>query len=426
LTDDDEHDSPAAVVTPKRSNLAKVAVQRNASKRSSLLASSLPLRRDDDDERPNYSAESLQELKNSTPSTPRDEGKHNEVDSALALQSDRALDLSSKFGSSLARYDQPLGIPSAAEIAEKKARRARLAMESEEFISLDPDDPGLDEEEDENMTRDERGNLILKPKPLDKWGLSESRLVQDDEDIMENFEEFTEDGRIALSLQAEAEATRRKKQEMSEQIAEAEAHSDSESDDSERERIVAYEAAQTRHGTYARTHGSSVQDDARPRTPPYITPIPTLDSVIERIRKQLSDMQSLHAQGLKDMEAIQRERIHLAEEEVRIQQALKDTAAKFEALRKEQGIASDEQAGDKLKAIAGISEATDSNVEESRIMRQDSDADGHEEDEDEDEDEAAGGFVGLGFGAARHGFGASGLLPMPLKEPETDSNSDED
>jgi hypothetical protein len=415
-------------VTPKRSNLAKVAVQRNASKRSSLLASSLPLRRnDDDDDRPSYSAESLQELRDSTPSTPRDERSHDEKYLAPATHGDRALDLSSKFGSSLARYDQPLGIPSAAEIAEKKARRARLAMESEEFISLDPDDPGLDEEEDDNTTRDERGNLILKPKPLDKWGLSESRLVQDDEDIMENFEEFTEDGRVALSRQAEAEATRRKKQEMSEQIAEAEAHSDSDSDDSERERIVAYEAAQTRHGTYGQTHDLTAREDARPRTPPHISPIPTLDSVIERIRKQLTDMQNLHAQGLKDMEAIRRERIHLAEEEVRIQQALKDTAAKFEALRKEQGIVSDEQKDENQKTIAGVPEIGDNGAEERQITRQTHDMDLRRDDDEDDEDEEeASGFVGLGFGAPRHGFGASGLLPMPLKEPDAESDSDKD
>jgi hypothetical protein len=148
--------------------------------------------------------------------------------------------------------------------------------------------------------------------------------------------------------------------------------------------------------------------------------------VIERIRKQLSDMQSLHAQGLKDMEAIRRESIHLAEEEVRIQQALKDTAAKFEALRKEQGIVSDEQKDKNQKAIAGVSEIDDGGMEERQITRQTHDMDLHRDDDEDDEEEESNGFVGLGFGATRHGFGASGLLPMPLNAPDEESDSDED
>jgi hypothetical protein len=138
-------------------------------------------------------------------------------------------------------------------------------------------------------------------------------------------------------------------------------------------------------------------------------------------------MQNLHAQGLKDMEAIRRERIHLAEEEVRIQQALKDTAAKFEALRKEQGIVSDEQKDENQKTIAGVPEIGDNGAEERQITRQTHDMDLRRDDDEDDEDEEeASGFVGLGFGAPRHGFGASGLLPMPLKEPDAESDSDKD
>ncbi|KAK1039848.1 hypothetical protein LTR33_015898, partial [Friedmanniomyces endolithicus] len=180
----------------------------------------------------------------------------------------------------------------------------------------------------------------------DKWNESESRLVKEDEDILENFEEFTEDGKIHLGRKAEKEATKRRKEDMAAQIAAAEgldSDDDSDSDASEKLRVAAYEAAQTRHGTYAATHNAAPSDPyahLRPRTPPVITPIPTLDSVIERLRRQVAEMQSSRARKLQEMNALQREKVRLAEEEVRIQRALRETAEKFQELRREKGIAS--------------------------------------------------------------------------------------
>lgn len=271
-------------------------------------------------------------------------------DVALGTQ---ALDLSAKFGASLARYDhlsgQSSAIPSATEIAEKKARRARLAREeAAEYISLDPDDPNLDDDDDEdldeNVMRNERGQLVLKPKE-DKYGLSESRLVHEDEDIMENFDEFTEDGKISLGKKAEAEAARKRKQDMAAQIAEAEGASDAEdSDDSERARTDAFVANQTRHGIYNNPHSTTTHAAAldltahRPKTPPIITPLPTVTIVAQRLEAQLTSMQAARTQKLQEMRRLQREKIDLAEQEVRIQQALKETAEKFSHLRKEKGI----------------------------------------------------------------------------------------
>lgn len=265
----------------------------------------------------------------------------------------QALDLSAKFGASLARYDhlsgQSSAIPSATEIAEKKARRARLAREeAAEYISLDPDDPNLDDDDDEdldeNVMRNERGQLVLKPKE-DKYGLSESRLVHEDEDIMENFDEFTEDGKISLGKKAEAEAARKRKQDMAAQIAEAEGASDAEdSDDSERARTDAFVANQTRHGIYNNPHSTTTPAAAldltahRPKTPPIITPLPTVTIVAQRLEAQLASMQAARTQKLQEMRRLQREKIDLAEQEVRIQQALKETAEKFSHLRKEKGI----------------------------------------------------------------------------------------
>ena len=342
---EDEDSVPSGVMSPKRSTLSRLAIQRNASKQSKLSTSTIPTRQaDDGEDRPSYSAAYLQELKDSTPVTPRDlstDTSNSEVEDVS--NGTQALDLSSKFGTSLSRYQQSSAIPSATEIAEKKARRARLAKEqaADEYISLDPSDPELDEDENDNVTRDEHGRLILKPK--DKYNKTESRLVPEDEDIMENFDEFTEaDSKILLGRKAEAEAIRQRKREMAAQIEEAEgADSDSDSNASERERNEAFEAAQTRHGAYALHNDSNDADadaDARPRTPPKISPLPTLDGVIERLRRQVVDMQTERMQKLQEMEALQREKIRLGEEEVRIQRALKETGEKFAQLRAEKGI----------------------------------------------------------------------------------------
>lgn len=306
----------------------------------------------------------------------------------------QVLDLSSKFGSSLARYQQEtanLVIPSAAEILEKKARRARLAKEqtAEEYISLDPDDPDLDgnEDNDPNVTRDERGKLILKPK--DKYGIKESRLVRDDEDILEDFDDFTEDGQVHLGRKAEVEAQRRRREDMAARIAEAEGEGeDSDSSNaSEKERNAAFEAAQTRHGTYA---GNATSEDPyeylRPQIPLKISPLPTLNSVLDRLKKQLVEMQANRTKILQEMEVLKREKIRLAEEEVRIQKALRETAEKFQQLRVEKGI--ERETKPALETSSGL-ELTVAQPDELMHVTKD---------EVEDSVEGTGGHPGLGFG----------------------------
>lgn len=416
--DDEEEDPAESVVTPKRSGLSRVAIQRNASKRSSLVASQLSRRssEEDDDDRPSYSAAALRELKDSTPATPQNLGTVEDV--AIGTQ---ALDLSSKFGASLARYDQSSGqssaIPSATEIAEKKARRARLAKEeAAEYIFLDPDDPDLDDDEDldDNVMRNERGQLVLKPK--DKYGHSESRLVHEDEDIMENFDEFTEDGKISLGRKAEVEAARKRKQDMAAQIAEAEGATDDDSDDSERARTDAFVANQTRHGTYTQTSADLDSTNQRPRTPPIITPLSTLDNVVERLRSQLAGMQTSRMQKLQEMESLQREKVHLAEQEVRIQSALKETAEKFVALRKEQGIDAEAKT-DQLAIEAPLGAATNG---DSSVAR-DTDMAEADDEEEEDEEEERPAFGGLGLGAGRPNLAGFGLGFQAARDDEDET-----
>jgi hypothetical protein len=173
--------------------------------------------------------------------------------------------------------------------------------------------------------------------------MAESRLVREDEDIMEGFDEFTGEtgARIHMDESTRGGERERRKKEMAAQIAAAEAEEDSEEggDESERERNEAFEAAQTRHGNYSTTADREAED-ARPRTPPKISALPSLDGAISRLRAQLADMQMTRLQKVGEMAALEREKIRIGEEEVRIQKALKETGEKFDELRREKGIAS--------------------------------------------------------------------------------------
>ncbi|OQN97690.1 hypothetical protein B0A48_16010 [Cryoendolithus antarcticus] len=341
--DEDDNDT-AGVITPKRSALSRIAVQRAASQRSSFLASSLAA---DDDATPSYTPSDLSQLRASTPSTPQPTS----TDLATLSSATQTLDLTSKFGSSLSRYaSTSSAIPSVSEIAEKKARRARLAAESQadEFISLDPDDPFLNPASDDdaitdpNVTKDASGRLILAPK--DKYAQAESRLVRDDEDVMEGFEEFTGEGgnRINMGESALPQDLGKRKQDIAAQIAAAEGdESDSSADSSgSRDRLQAFEAAQTAAGTFSSAPASAYP--ARPATPPRISPLPSLDAVVLRLKAQMADMRRSHTAKLIEIENLQREKDRIGQEEVRIQAALKDTAEKFEALRAEKGVGNGE------------------------------------------------------------------------------------
>ncbi|KAF2836587.1 hypothetical protein M501DRAFT_987304 [Patellaria atrata CBS 101060] len=313
------NDEPGAedgdVFVPKKSNLSRVAIEKNAERkglRPSVSSEQINFRTGLSEDRPSYSKDSLAELKSSTYSTPRNVSSDEETQKP-------EIDIAAKFGA-LARITSDSAIPTEAEIREKKERRARLAKE-QQYLSLDT---GSDD--------DERNEISFRPK--EKWG--ESRLVLDDEDIAEGFDDFTEDGKISLGRKAEKEQTRRRRAEMADLIADAEKDSSEESDDSEAERNAAYEAAQTRAGTY----GTRPQDEdlKRPKTPPKITPIPELKSVLERLRASLRVMEELKAVKVRKLEELRTEKNEISEREVWIQNQLKETAERYERLRVEAGI----------------------------------------------------------------------------------------
>lgn len=315
MTEDDEGAS-SVVFTPKKSNLSRQAMEKNALRKalaSSVSSEHLPYHQSDD--RPSYSIDHLNELKSSTPSTPKDlkylsDAEDDEI---------KTLDLAAKFGTNLAMYNDAI-IPTDAEIKEKKERRARLAKE--EFIALS--------DEDES---NEISVLSGKQKP-------ESRLIRDDEEIAEGFDEFVEDGQIALGRKAEREQKRKHEAEMRQLIQEAEGSSGDDADDSEAERKAAYEAAQTRAGMDGLQKDGGTNNDRprRPRTPPKITPLPGLSSCLERLQATLSGIQYSRMQKVRRMEELQKEKSDIKVREVEIQRLLKEAGQNYEKLRAEAGM----------------------------------------------------------------------------------------
>jgi hypothetical protein len=306
--------------TPKKSTLGRRVIESNAL-RKSLPAYKIPIRgSEDEDERPIYSKDYLNELKSSTPSTPKDlralsvtaddeDGfDESELDGAMIVDTEH--NLSSASG---------IAIPTEAEIREKKERRARLAHE-QDFISLNDGGPG------------DRQQLSLLPRKKK----AESRLVREDEDLGEGFDEFVDDGRISLGKKAEREAKRRQRAAMADMIHEAEGSSSDTSDDSEAGRRAAFETAQTRAGM----DGLSKPDNANTihQIPPKITPLPNLSDCLQRLQSTLTGMQQELARRNAKMAELQQEKKEILEREEEVQRLLKEAGDRYAAMRADTGL----------------------------------------------------------------------------------------
>ncbi|KAF2132609.1 hypothetical protein P153DRAFT_428693 [Dothidotthia symphoricarpi CBS 119687] len=322
---DGDESSDAVVATPKKSNLSRIALEKSAQLRArSPLAPDAS--RPAEDDRPSYSKDYIAELRNSTPTTPKDLKP-----SAEEEDETRALDIASKFGPIAPFPAEALSaIPTDAEIQEKKARRRRLAQEEKAYD--DEERPWASDDEGEDDFRMSRNEVSLRPK--EKY--PETRLVRDEEDIAEGFEDFVEDGRISLGRKSEREARRRKRTEMAELINDAEGGSDEDgSDDSEEERHAAFAAAQARAGRY----GQKIEDeDDGAKTPPRTTPLPDLDEVLEgltidvRTKQQRKDLILQKLQELKD------DKVRIEERKKYLQEQLQKTGEEYEKLRQEAGL----------------------------------------------------------------------------------------
>jgi hypothetical protein len=322
---DGDESSDVAVYTPKKSNLSRLALEKSAQlrARSPLVPESSKI----EDHRPTYSKDHIAELRNSTPSTPRDLSGKGSADDEDELQ---ALDIASKFGT-LAQLSEPSStIPTHAEILEKKARRKRLAQEGN-ALDDEEDQPWASDDEGEDEFRQRRNEISLRSK--DKY--PETRFDRDDEDIAEGFDEFVEDGKISLGRKSERDAQRKRRAEMAELINEAEGSDDDGSDDSENERNAAFAAAQSRAGRY----GQDIEDeDDGSRTPPRIAPLPNLDEVLEELTIDIRTKQQRKDAILQKLQDLKDDKVRIEERKVYLQEQLQKTGEEYEKLRQESGL----------------------------------------------------------------------------------------
>ncbi|KAK4231641.1 nineteen complex-related protein 2-domain-containing protein [Podospora fimiseda] len=314
--DDEDDDSKPTVIQPPKKTLGQRALEKNALRRSAASAA-LPMRfGGGDEDRPKYSKEYLEELQSSTPATPAtvvalpDEDEmqldESELDGALVVQQTSVAAFSS--------HPEPAAhVLSAAEIRERKDRRARLAQEvkSGDFISLD------------SNSDSERRVLPSKKKKS-----SESRLIAEDEDLGEGYDEFVQDSTLALGKKAEKDAARRHRAEIAELINAAE--SDVESDESEAERMAAYEAAQRRAGMDGlhkpEEDEANIGIDAIPR----MKPLPKLNEVLQRMRDIVQGLEDEVMRKRRTIEGLEKERREIEEREKEVQEILNQAGAKYQ------------------------------------------------------------------------------------------------
>ncbi|KAF2682744.1 hypothetical protein K458DRAFT_478686, partial [Lentithecium fluviatile CBS 122367] len=325
---DADESSDAAVVTPKKSNLRAIAIEKNAQLRARSPLVPEVLRPSLDEDRPSYSKDHIAALRNSTPTTPKDL-----VPSAEEEDESRALDIASKFGptATISLEPETSAIPTKAEIEEKKARRRRLA-EEQNALDEDEDQPWASDDEGGDDFRRSRNEISLRPK--EKWG--ETRLIHEDEDIAEGFDNYVEDGKIALGRKSEREAQRTRRREMAELINDAEGgSSDDSSDDSEEERNAAFAAAQSRAGRYGQ---KDKEEDDGARTPPRITPLPDINDILQSLQSDISAKQQRQEMIKKRLEELKEDKVRMEDRKQYLQEQLQKTAEEFEKLRQEAGM----------------------------------------------------------------------------------------
>ncbi|EXJ58440.1 hypothetical protein A1O7_05865 [Cladophialophora yegresii CBS 114405] len=318
------------------------------------LAQDIISRRERDEEshdqsRTLYNKAYLDELRNSTPSTPRDISSPQATPSTDLIEpsSHLELDLEAKFGKP-ALSTTSAHIPSAAEIKEKKDRRARLAKEQaanayssrvgggsagEDFISLEDYDS-------DGEFRPHR--MQVGPSISSQAREKDTRLVHEDEDIAEGFDEYVEDsGRVTLSKRGLKEQSRQEREAIRTLIDQAEgsaleASDNTDASDSDYERRKEYELAQTHHGMDGlRWHSARTAQLSRPQQPRETTPIPKLSVGLTRLRDILSALEFEKARIVKRKADIERERADIKASQDHIQRSLEEAGQELERVKRE-------------------------------------------------------------------------------------------
>lgn len=324
-----EDDSSPA--TPQNKSLSQRAAENALRKKQPVNLPSRLLGGDDD--RPRYSKEYLSELQSSTPNTPHDL-------SALTLADDEGDELAmaldelegatvvpapdtSAVGGALTSRTPAATILSAAQVREKKERRARLALQGggdDDYIALDASD-------------DDEGRLAGRK------GGKESRLIAEDEDLGEGYDEYVEDGGLSLGRAAERKARLRRKKEMAELIASAEGpddggegdDDDGENSDDSLDRRAEYEAAQRRKGMgveILEPGGEGGGADVIPK----MKPLPDLDECLQRMRDLVQGLEDEVRLKRARIAALQKEREEIVQREAEVQEVLDKAGAKYQAV----------------------------------------------------------------------------------------------
>lgn len=315
--------------TPKKT-LGQRALENNALRRSASLqnlAGTLPMRfGGGDEDRPKYSKEYLEELQSSTPATPANvqivddvdamDLDPSELDGALVVQAASSTDLVSQGPAAAAH------VLSAAEIRERKDRRARLAREgvAADFVSLDS---GSDSE----FPQQSSSRVVI---PSQKKKKSDTRLIREDEDLGEGYDDYVQDDPLALGKKAERDAARRHRAEIAELINAAE--SDAESDDSEAERRAAYEAAQQRAGMDGLHKPEEDEENIAGDAVPRMKPLPKLNEVLKRMNEIVQGLEHEFKQKQVVVQTLEKEREEIEKREKEVQEILNQAGAKYQVV----------------------------------------------------------------------------------------------
>lgn len=336
-TDDDVGAAP----TPKKTTLGKKALENNAIKKSSSLQN-LPTRfLGGEEDRPRYSKEYLDELQSSTPNTPDNLASLRIADDEEDVE--MSLDPSELDGATVVQSNSTDAVAAApsrqpaatvlteGQIREKKERRARLAREAD-FISLD--DGGDDDGDNEDGSDAETGAGATATVSVQfNKKKAESRLMAEDEDLGEGYDEFVEDGGLSVGRQAEREARRRQRREMAELIHAAEEGSDAESDGSEAERRAAYEAAQRRAGMDGLRRADDDEDGGDGvNVIPRMRPLPDLEDCLLRMRGLVQGLEDEVTRKRARIAEMRKEKEEILRREREVQEVLDRAGAKYQSL----------------------------------------------------------------------------------------------
>jgi hypothetical protein len=311
----------ATATARKAAGLRAAAVENHAFKIS------LPSRvLGGEEDRPRYSKEYLSELQSSTPNTPADMSNLTIEDEDVQMAMD--IDPSELEGATivptpgqgtsttaLSSRTPAATILTAAQIKEKKERRARLALQgqADDYI-------GLDDEDEEDEYR------VGKKKEKD------TRLVREDEDLLEGYDDLVEDGGLSLGRQAERKARLKQRKEMAELIAGAEGPlSDGEQSDDSIERREAYEAAQRRKGM---GHEASFdnEDELGPDVIPKMQPLPDLEECLQRMRDLVQGLDDEVKRKRERIKQLKKEKEEVEKREAEVQEILNQAGEKYQTV----------------------------------------------------------------------------------------------